>query len=115
VERGREHTRGPGEEENGHQHGRQTHGNTGDGVRFDSGATQNTVGGTATGVGNTIAFNQKGVLVGSSAGDNGTVGDQQVALTSYGRPEDRRRAFAVGFDHLTKPANPDDLVRLLRR
>ena len=39
-----------------------------------------------------------------------------IALTGYGQPEDRSRAFAAGFDHhLTKPAAPDDLVRLLRR
>jgi CheY-like chemotaxis protein len=39
-----------------------------------------------------------------------------IALTGYGQPEDRRRAFAAGFDHhLTKPADPDDLVRLLKR
>ena len=38
-----------------------------------------------------------------------------VALTGYGQPEDRRRAFAAGFDHhLTKPADPDHLVRLLQ-
>jgi CheY-like chemotaxis protein len=38
-----------------------------------------------------------------------------IALTGYGQPEDRRRAFATGFDHhLTKPADPDHLVRLLR-
>jgi two-component system, sensor histidine kinase len=33
-----------------------------------------------------------------------------VALTGYGRPEDRDRARAAGFDlHLTKPV---DLVRV---
>jgi CheY-like chemotaxis protein len=38
-----------------------------------------------------------------------------IALTGYGQPEDRRRAFAAGFDHhLTKPAEPADLLRLLR-
>jgi CheY-like chemotaxis protein len=38
-----------------------------------------------------------------------------IALTGYGQPEDRSRAFAAGFDHhLTKPADPDDLVRLLQ-
>jgi CheY-like chemotaxis protein len=37
-----------------------------------------------------------------------------VALTGYGRDEDRRQAFAAGFDyHLTKPADPDELRRLL--
>jgi CheY-like chemotaxis protein len=38
-----------------------------------------------------------------------------IALTSYGQPEDRSRAFAAGFDHhLTKPADPAHLVRLLQ-
>ena len=37
-----------------------------------------------------------------------------VALTGYGREEDRQRAFEAGFDHhLTKPADPDELRRLL--
>jgi PAS domain S-box-containing protein len=39
-----------------------------------------------------------------------------VALTGYGGDEDRRRSRQAGFDHhLTKPATPDDLVRLLKR
>jgi CheY-like chemotaxis protein len=38
-----------------------------------------------------------------------------IALTGYGQPEDRQRALAAGFDHhLTKPADPDELLRLLR-
>jgi CheY-like chemotaxis protein len=37
-----------------------------------------------------------------------------IALTGYGREEDRRRALEAGFDtHLTKPADLDDLRRLL--
>ena len=37
-----------------------------------------------------------------------------VALTGYGQPEDRRRAFEAGFDaHLVKPVDPDELLRLL--
>lgn len=37
-----------------------------------------------------------------------------VALTAYGQPEDRQRALQAGFDaHMTKPANPEDLLRLL--
>ena len=37
-----------------------------------------------------------------------------LALTGYGRDEDRRRAFEAGFDHhLTKPADPEELRRLL--
>jgi PAS domain S-box-containing protein len=37
-----------------------------------------------------------------------------VALTGYGRPEDRDRALESGFDaHLVKPVDPDELNRLL--
>ncbi len=37
-----------------------------------------------------------------------------VAVTGWGQDEDRQRAHAHGFDaHLTKPAEPDDLWRLL--
>jgi len=37
-----------------------------------------------------------------------------VALTGWGQEEDRARARRAGFDfHLTKPANPEALVRLL--
>jgi CheY-like chemotaxis protein len=37
-----------------------------------------------------------------------------VALTGYAGEEDRRRAFAAGFDHhLPKPADLDELYRLL--
>jgi signal transduction histidine kinase/ActR/RegA family two-component response regulator len=37
-----------------------------------------------------------------------------VALTGYGQDEDRRRTQEVGFDHhLTKPADPHGLARLL--
>jgi two-component system, sensor histidine kinase len=39
-----------------------------------------------------------------------------VALTGFGREEDRRRAQEAGFDtHLIKPAAPRDLRRALRR
>jgi hypothetical protein len=44
-------------------------GNTGDGVRLEAGASKNTIGGTAPGAGNVIAFNAKGVVV---AGDDST-------------------------------------------
>jgi CheY-like chemotaxis protein len=38
-----------------------------------------------------------------------------IALTAYGGPEDRRRAFQAGFDHhLTKPAEADELLWLLQ-
>jgi CheY-like chemotaxis protein len=37
-----------------------------------------------------------------------------IALTGYGAAEDRQRAFAAGFDHhLTKPADPEELRRLV--
>lgn len=37
-----------------------------------------------------------------------------VALSGYGRDEDRRRAQAAGFDHhLTKPVDPSAIDRLL--
>jgi CheY-like chemotaxis protein len=37
-----------------------------------------------------------------------------IALTGYGRPEDRARALEVGFDvHMTKPADPTELHGLL--
>jgi CheY-like chemotaxis protein len=37
-----------------------------------------------------------------------------VALTGYGQEEDQRRAREAGFDvHLTKPADPERLERLL--
>jgi CheY-like chemotaxis protein len=39
-----------------------------------------------------------------------------IAMTGYGQDEDRRRAEEAGFDHhLTKPADPDALERLLAR
>jgi len=38
-----------------------------------------------------------------------------IALTGYGREEDREKARRAGFDtHLTKPATPKDLKRALR-
>jgi CheY-like chemotaxis protein len=41
-------------------------------------------------------------------------GVRLIALTGYGSEEDRRRAFAAGFDfHLTKPADPEELLRLV--
>ena len=37
-----------------------------------------------------------------------------IALTSHGRPEDKERAYAAGFDvHLTKPAEAEELRRLV--
>jgi CheY-like chemotaxis protein len=45
-----------------------------------------------------------------------TYGDSPclIAITGWGQEEDRRRAREAGFDcHLTKPADPDVLERLL--
>jgi len=40
--------------------------------------------------------------------------DCLVALTGYGRGEDAARALEAGFDrHLTKPASPDTLLRVV--
>jgi two-component system, sensor histidine kinase len=37
-----------------------------------------------------------------------------VALTGYGRPDDRRRALEAGFDrHLTKPVGGDELEAVI--
>lgn len=37
-----------------------------------------------------------------------------VALTAHGRPEDREKAFACGFDHhMVKPYNPTNLLGLI--
>ncbi len=39
-----------------------------------------------------------------------------IALTGYGRAVDRDAVFAAGFDeHLVKPVDPDDIVRILRK
>ncbi len=38
-----------------------------------------------------------------------------IAVTGYGRPEDRQQAITAGFDvHLTKPLNYDELHRALQ-
>jgi CheY-like chemotaxis protein len=38
-----------------------------------------------------------------------------VALTAYGRPEDRLRALEAGFNaHLTKPVEPEELAAVIR-
>ena len=37
-----------------------------------------------------------------------------IAVTAYGRDEDRRRSHEAGFEqHLVKPVGPDDLRRAL--
>jgi two-component system, sensor histidine kinase len=46
----------------------------------------------------------------------GSASPRLVALTGFGREEDRRRAREAGFDaHLIKPAAPRDLRRALKR
>jgi len=48
-------------------------------------------------------------------GDPALRGASLIALTGYGQDDDQRRAAEAGFDvHLTKPADPDALERLLR-
>jgi signal transduction histidine kinase/ActR/RegA family two-component response regulator len=47
--------------------------------------------------------------------DPATAGARLIAVTGYGRDEDRRRSREAGFDlHLTKPVDPIALRRLLR-
>ncbi|MCY7272568.1 MAG: hypothetical protein LH702_02165 [Phormidesmis sp. CAN_BIN44] len=37
-----------------------------------------------------------------------------MALTAHAKPEDRDRALDAGFqDHLTKPVEPDNLIRAI--
>jgi CheY-like chemotaxis protein len=37
-----------------------------------------------------------------------------AAVTGYGKPEDKKRAAEAGFDaHLSKPAHPSAIIRLL--
>jgi hypothetical protein len=55
-------------------------GNGGDGVRIDGGARANTVGGSAAGSGNVIAFNAEGVVVADSA----STGDSVLGNSVYG-------------------------------
>jgi CheY-like chemotaxis protein len=44
----------------------------------------------------------------------GLAGDLLVSVTGYGQEEDRRRAEEAGFDHhLTKPVDPETLLRLV--
>jgi CheY-like chemotaxis protein len=39
-----------------------------------------------------------------------------VAITGYGRPEDRPKAQEASFDaHLTKPVSADELAEILSR
>jgi CheY-like chemotaxis protein len=46
--------------------------------------------------------------------DPETAGIRRIAITGYGRPEDRRRSGEAGFElHLTKPVDPVVIKRLL--
>jgi CheY-like chemotaxis protein len=46
----------------------------------------------------------------------GLAGTLLVSVTGYGQDEDRRRAEEAGFDHhLTKPVDPDTLLRIVAR
>ena len=59
-------------------------GNLGNGVRIDLSASKNSIGGTADGAGNTIAFNgTNGVLVGSGTG-NGILGNSIFSNVKLG-------------------------------
>jgi CheY-like chemotaxis protein len=47
--------------------------------------------------------------------DPSTAGARLIAVTGYGREEDRRRSKAAGFDlHLTKPVDPARLRQVLQ-
>jgi CheY-like chemotaxis protein len=53
-------------------------------------------------------------VAGALRGDPGTAGARLIAVTGYGRDEDRRRALAAGFDrHLVKPVEPERLLEEL--
>ncbi len=48
--------------------------------------------------------------------DPETAGMVLIAITGWGQEDDRRRAFAAGFDaHLTKPADPDAILTVIDR
>ena len=47
-------------------------------------------------------------------GNPATAQARLIAVTAYGREEDRRRSHEAGFErHLVKPVDPDDLRRAL--
>jgi CheY-like chemotaxis protein len=47
-------------------------------------------------------------------GNPATAQARLIAVTAYGRDEDRRRSHEAGFEqHLVKPVGPDDLHRVL--
>ena len=58
-------------------------GNGGDGVDIFYNSSDNAVGGLTLAAGNLIAFNQKGVVVGNSASDTGSVGNSILNNSIY--------------------------------
>jgi titin len=59
-------------------------GNAQDGVFLEQGASANTLGGTAAGAGNVIAFNVKGVVIGSGPADTTTTHDWVLGNSIFG-------------------------------
>jgi hypothetical protein len=65
--------------------GAQPLGNTGDGIAIVDGASNNTIGGTASGTGNVIAFNAgNGVTVGDGSFDSNSVNNAVLSNAIYG-------------------------------
>jgi PAS domain S-box-containing protein len=55
-------------------------------------------------------------LAGRLRSDARTAGATLIALTGYGQPQDRELSNAAGFDHhLVKPADHEELLRILSR
>ncbi len=75
-------------------------GNTGDGVRVFDQASGNTIGGTASGAGNVIAENAKGVVVGGSATDT-AIHDAILGNSIYGNS-------SLGIDLADDGVTPND-------
>jgi hypothetical protein len=79
-------------------------GNGQSGVLLSFGATGNTVGGTAAGSGNTIAFGARGVVVGSDPSDTGTVHNSVLGNSIFANSQ---LGIDLGNDGLTaNGANP---------
>ncbi len=69
-----------------------------DGIFIDSGAANNTVGGTTLGSGNTIAFNGNGVVIGNAPTDTATVHDSVLGNNIIGNTG---TAITLGNDRAT--------------
>ena len=53
-------------------------------------------------------------VAGALRRDPATAAARIIAVTGYGRDEDRRRSREAGFDHhLTKPVEPEEVLQLL--